>query len=77
MVEQFHVGQRVRLRRTLTTQPKGLFPKGATGTVTNVGGVGLLDGEIPVWMRMDQHFPSLELSCSCGVAPPDHSWKAA
>jgi hypothetical protein len=56
MVKRFHVGQRVRLKRRLATQPPGLFPKGATGTVANVGGVGPLDGEIPVWVKMDQHF---------------------
>jgi hypothetical protein len=60
MVEQFHVGQRVRLRRQLETQPRGLFPRGATGKVTNVGGVGPLDGEVPVWVKMDQHYPHLE-----------------
>jgi hypothetical protein len=52
MVEQFHIGQRVRLKRTLATQPKGMFRKGATGTVTHVEG-------IMVWIRMDQHFPHL------------------
>ncbi len=52
MVERFHVGQRVRLTRALTTEPRGLFPKGATGTVTDVKG-------IMVWIRMKQHFPHL------------------
>jgi hypothetical protein len=37
MVERFHVGQRVRLKDTLETKPPGLFPRGAMGTVTNVG----------------------------------------
>jgi hypothetical protein len=59
MVERFEVGQRVRLKKILATEPSGVFPRGATGTVTNVGGVGPLDGEIPVWVRMDQSFPSL------------------
>ena len=59
MPDRFHIGQRVRLGRTLATQPQQLVPKGATGTVTNVGGVGPLDGEIPVWVKMDQHFPHL------------------
>jgi hypothetical protein len=53
LVERFHVGQRVRLKTTLAA---GLLPRGATGTVTNVGGVG----EISVWVRMDQHFPHLD-----------------
>ena len=48
MAELFQVGQRGWLKLTLATQP--------TGTVTNVGGVGEIDGEIPVWVRMDQHF---------------------
>ncbi len=52
MVERFHVGQRVRLKRTLATDPRGLFPKGATGTVTDMKG-------IMVWIRMNQHFPHL------------------
>jgi hypothetical protein len=52
MVEQFHVGQRVRLKRTLATSPRRMFQRGATGTVTAVEG-------IMVWMRMDQHFPHL------------------
>ena len=56
MVERFHVGQRVRLKDTLETKPPGLFPRGAMGTVTNVGG----GGEIAVWVRMDQHFPHLD-----------------
>ena len=60
MVEQFHVGQRVRLKRGLATEPMGLFPRGGTGTVTNVGGVGEIDGEIQVWVKMDQHCPSLD-----------------
>ena len=51
-MEQFQVGQRVRLKTTLAD---GLLPRGATGTVTNAGGVG----EIAVWVRMDQHFPHL------------------
>jgi hypothetical protein len=53
LVDRFHVGQRVRLKTTLAA---GLLPRGATGTVTNVGGVG----EIAVWVRMDQHFPHLD-----------------
>jgi hypothetical protein len=52
MAERFHVGQRVRLKRTLATRPRGMFPRGATGTVTAVEG-------IMVWVRMDQHFPHL------------------
>ena len=55
-MEQFQVGQRVRLTTTLAD---GLLPRGATGTVTNVGGVGEIEGEIAVWVRMDQHFPHL------------------
>ena len=43
MVERFHVGQRVRLKDTLETKPPGLFPRGAMGTVTNVGGGGEID----------------------------------
>jgi hypothetical protein len=60
MVERFLVGQRVRLKRRLATQPWGLLPRGTTGTVTNVGRVGEIDGEIAVWVRMDQHVPSLD-----------------
>jgi len=56
LIERLHVGQRVRLKTTLAD---GLLPRGATGTVTNVGGVGKIDGEIAVWVRMDQHFPHL------------------
>jgi hypothetical protein len=59
MAEQFHVGQRVRLKKTLATEPPGLFPKGATGTVVIVNGVGEIDGETAVWVKMDQHFPQL------------------
>ena len=55
-MEQFQVGQRVRLKTTLAD---GLLPRGATGTVTNVGGMGEIEGEIAVWVRMDQHFPHL------------------
>jgi hypothetical protein len=36
--------------------PPGLFPRGATGTVTNMSGVGEIEGEVAVWVRMDQHF---------------------
>ena len=61
MVERFHVGQRVRLKKkkTLATEPPGLLPRGATGTVMIVDGVGEIEGEIAVWVRMDQHFPQL------------------
>jgi hypothetical protein len=61
MSERFHVGQRVRLKmkKMLATEPPGLFPKGATGTVMIVDGVGEIEGEIAVWVRMDQHFPQL------------------
>ena len=60
MVERFHVGQRARLKDTLETKPPGLFPRGAMGTVTNVGGGGEIEGEIAVWVRMDQHFTPLD-----------------
>ena len=46
MVERFHVGQRVRLKRTLASGPWGKFQRGATGTVTAVEG-------IMVWMKLD------------------------
>jgi hypothetical protein len=61
MVERFHVGQRVRLKKkkTLATEPPVLFPRGATGTVMVVDGVGEIEGKIAVWVRMDQHFPQL------------------
>ena len=49
MVEQFHLGQRVRLDETLATRPEGLFRRGATGTVMYM--------EEMVLIRMDQHFP--------------------
>jgi hypothetical protein len=49
VVEQFHIGQRVRLTRTLATRPEGLFRKGAAGTVMYM--------EEMVSIRMDQHFP--------------------
>ena len=52
MVEQFHIGQRVRLTRTLATRPEGLFRSGATGTVMYM--------EEMVLIRMDQHFPQLD-----------------
>jgi hypothetical protein len=52
VVEQFHLGQRVRLKRTLATRPEGLFRRGATGTVTYM--------EEMVLIRMDQHFPQLD-----------------
>ena len=52
MVEQFHLGQRVRLTRTLATRPEGLFRRGATGTVMYM--------EEMVLIRMDQHFPQLD-----------------
>jgi hypothetical protein len=57
MVEQFQVGQRVRLKRRPATIPRGLYPKGATGTVVKVGENPEL-GKI-VWVRMDRHFPTL------------------
>ena len=50
MAEQFHIGQQVRLTRTLATRPEGLFRRGATGTVMYM--------EEMVLIRMDQHFPS-------------------
>jgi hypothetical protein len=59
MVERFHVGQRVRLKKTLATKPPRLFRRGATGTVANPAGVGESEGEITVWVRMDRHFPHL------------------
>ena len=59
MFERFRVGQRVRLKKTLATEPPGLFPAGATGTVMIVDGVGAIEGEPAVWVRMDQHFPQL------------------
>ena len=52
MVEQFHIGQRVRLTRTLATRPEELFRRGATGTVVYM--------EEMVLIRMDQHFPQLD-----------------
>jgi hypothetical protein len=52
VVEQFHIGQRVRLTRTLATRPEGLFRRGATGTVMYM--------EEMVLIRMDQHFPQLD-----------------
>jgi hypothetical protein len=51
--KRFHVGQRVRLRRRLVTEPPGLFPRATTGTVTDVGGVREIDGEVVVWVRLD------------------------
>jgi len=56
LIERLHVGQRVRLKTTLAD---GLLPRGAPGTVTNVGGAGGVDGETPVSVKMDQHFPHL------------------
>ena len=52
MADRFHVGQRVRLKRKLTTLPRGEFPKGATGAVIDVD-------EITIWVKMDRHFPHL------------------
>jgi hypothetical protein len=52
VVEQFHIGQRVRLKRTLATRPEGLFRRGATGMVMYMEGMVLI--------RMDQHFPQLD-----------------
>jgi hypothetical protein len=52
VVEQFHIGQRARLTRTLATRPEGLFRRGATGTVIYM--------EEMVSIRMDQHFPQLD-----------------
>jgi hypothetical protein len=62
MVERFHVGQRVRPKKTLATEPPGPFRGGATGTVTKMGGAGEMEaikGEIAIWVRMDRHFPHL------------------
>jgi hypothetical protein len=58
MVERFHLGQRVRLKKTLATKPPGLFRRGATGTVTNVD-VGESEGETRFWVMIDRHFPRL------------------
>ena len=55
MFERFRVGQRVRLKKTLATEPPGLFPWGTTGTVMIVDGAGEIEGEAAVWVRMDQH----------------------
>jgi hypothetical protein len=52
VAEQFHIGQQVRLTRTLATRPEGLFRRGATGTVMYM--------EEMVLIRMDQHFPQLD-----------------
>jgi hypothetical protein len=52
MADQFHVGQRVRLKRKLRTLPRRQFPKGATGAVIDMD-------EITIWVKMDRHFPHL------------------
>jgi hypothetical protein len=68
MVERFLVGQRVRLKRRLATQPWGLLPRGTTGT--NVGGVGEIDGEIAVWVRWtSMSRPSTPGTTSCWLNP--------
>ena len=58
MVERFRVGQRVRLKRTPATKPRGLYPKGTTGTI--VDAVKNPKFGTIIWVRMDQHFPTLD-----------------